>query len=326
MMISVKNNIRPLSDAAIWYEKVSSGTLSESEMGEFEAWLDEPSHQEEYALCANLWSVSGVPEFWTETEEVSQQKPFPVRKIFPQVRLVHLAGLAATIVFIFGFLFQIWPEKDFVIYETGIGEQRLITLADQSTVLLNTNSLIEVRYSDKSRQIDLLRGEAFFDVEKAPQPFEVKTPYGIFRALGTEFAVRYLSDQHVRLTVKEGKVAVLSVENMYQSGGAMAEAGEMLHLDTAGAPLEKAKVDPENYMSWRKGIVSFSGTPLQDVIEEISRYTELRIVLDAKSISSLKVSGIFHVGQVETFLNGLTEAFPISVEKMGQDIILTEAT
>src|SRR6185312_4127329 len=50
-------------------------------------------------------------------------------------------------------------------YATGIGEQRTAKLADGSFIYLNTDSKVEVDFSDKARDVRLLRGEALFVVE-----------------------------------------------------------------------------------------------------------------------------------------------------------------
>src|SRR5690606_6030511 len=98
---------------------------------------------------------------------------------------IFLVGL----VFIFT-IGQSQPEE----YITYVGEQRLVQLEDGSQVRLNTNTRIQVSYSRQTRRIDLLQGEAYFDVSKDPQrPFEVIANHSIVRALGTEFNVSLLN-------------------------------------------------------------------------------------------------------------------------------------
>src|SRR5687768_1245554 len=65
--------------------------------------------------------------------------------------------------------------RDDVIYQhhmTAIGEQATIVLPDNSEIILNTNTEIEVSFSDSARNIFLKQGEGFFTVTKDPsRPF-----------------------------------------------------------------------------------------------------------------------------------------------------------
>jgi transmembrane sensor len=62
------------------------------------------------------------------------------------------------------------------VISTERGEIRLAPLKDGSTVLLNTQTRIRVRYSEGERRVTLLKGEAYFSVardEKRPFIVEV---------------------------------------------------------------------------------------------------------------------------------------------------------
>ena len=61
------------------------------------------------------------------------------------------------------------------VYTTDVGNRRHIELADGSTVELNTDSLLRVRFTDNSRELTLLRGEAAFKAaHNSARPFEVQ--------------------------------------------------------------------------------------------------------------------------------------------------------
>ncbi len=60
------------------------------------------------------------------------------------------------------------------IYTTPTGEQRSIKLADGSFVYLNTQSRVEVRFTEQARDIHPTQGEALFVVaHEAARPFRV---------------------------------------------------------------------------------------------------------------------------------------------------------
>lgn len=64
-------------------------------------------------------------------------------------------------------------------YRTGTGEQATTTLADGSVLQLNTQAAVAVQYTDTTRRVDLLDGEAVFRVMKdAARPFLVQAQNG----------------------------------------------------------------------------------------------------------------------------------------------------
>src|SRR4029077_19225198 len=70
-------------------------------------------------------------------------------------------------------------------YNTKVGELQVVPLGDGSVISLNTDSEVVVRYSEKSRDIELFRGEALFDVAKnKARPFVVHAGDTAVRAVG----------------------------------------------------------------------------------------------------------------------------------------------
>ena len=100
------------------------------------------------------------------------------------------------------------------LYVTAVGQQKTVTLADDSVIQLNTNSQVQVDYSQGFRNIRLLQGEAHFDVAKdKSKPFRVYAGSGRVQAVGTAFNV-YLRGSDVDVFVTEGRVAVASILNI----------------------------------------------------------------------------------------------------------------
>jgi transmembrane sensor len=131
---------------------------------------------------------------------------FPRRRLAAAVAAGVLIALAAG-----GFL---WHASRFPTYSTDIGERRSLTLADGSTVDLNARSSIRIEFSDAERRVELLRGQALFQVTKDKRrPFIVRTVEASVRAVGTQFDV-YRKTAGTTVTVLEGEVAVYSVGHL----------------------------------------------------------------------------------------------------------------
>jgi len=122
-------------------------------------------------------------------------------------RGARLALAASMLVAIAGAFTWLYTQRG--TYSTDIGEQRSITLADGSTVDLNARTRIRVRMSEQDRRVELLEGQALFQVAKdKSRPFIVRSNDTQVRAVGTQFDV-YRRKTGTTVTVLEGRVAVL---------------------------------------------------------------------------------------------------------------------
>lgn len=131
-----------------------------------------------------------------------------------------LLGTAASILIIFG-LWQIIDSNkseflqktdlNWVTFENDTNISKRVHLADNSTVTIEPFSSLKYPTAFAQEQrIVLLKGEAFFDIEKDPnKPFLVYANETITKVLGTSFRITAFEGQEqVEVDVKSGKVAV----------------------------------------------------------------------------------------------------------------------
>ena len=117
-------------------------------------------------------------------------------------------GFAGALAAIFVLAYLGWQQTAVTRVTTGLGEQYSRVLPDHSVVELNTQSEIRVAFTASERRVELIRGEAFFDVAKdAARPFMVVTDLATAKAIGTRFSV-YRSQTGTIVTVAEGRVLV----------------------------------------------------------------------------------------------------------------------
>jgi|SRR6185437_10966623 len=176
--------------AASWAARIDAGSLSSEEQAVLEAWLAaDTRHYGALAQASALLVPAQKPRSMRVVE--------PVRP--PRRSFVLGGSIAAGLAVAAGaatYLTRIWDEGR---YRTRIGEMRVIPLNDGSVVTLNTNSEILVRYSQLQRNIELVQGEALFDVAKNKQrPFIVQTGTTQVRAVGTSFSVKALPTSRFR--------------------------------------------------------------------------------------------------------------------------------
>jgi transmembrane sensor len=225
-------------------------------------------------------------------------------------------------------------------YETQVGEQRDVLLADGSRITLNTNTSLDVRYSAARRHIDLKRGEALFSVHhNVSWPFDVSAGGTVTRALGTEFNVD-VRNSRVTISVLEGAVQVAAADQLAgNAGGGLnpAKVHVQQGMSTIAPALSKGEsveVRPEEQRviagtadlrridAWRTRRLEFSDTSLADAAAEFNRYSSTQLVIGSPDLELVRVSGVFQIGNIDGFLFALKEVLSITTLDSPGEIVL----
>ncbi len=204
-------------------------------------------------------------------------------------------------------------------YSTEIGQNQSLTLDDGSRVELGAMSEIKVAYTNNRRDIYLLSGEAYFEAAKETgRPFVVKTNHGSVRAIGTGFNVRQGRRDAV-VTVVEGVVAVNSrsdsegLADFSEPFSSRLEAGHQLRFALNKPLPDVMKVDPRIATSWRGTSLVFSEASLQDVLDDLNRYQNDRLIEISPEVADLKYTGLVKVEALSNWLAALELSFPVEV-------------
>jgi transmembrane sensor len=212
-------------------------------------------------------------------------------------------------------------------YQTATGEQRLVTLADGSTVMLNTATRIGVEYTASERRIRLERGEALFQVTPDSQrPFIVSAGTGWARALGTRFNVA-LDGESVIVVVLQGLVEVRSRTGAAEKSAELS-TGESVAFGPGGTLTHPApeRASPDRIEAWRAGKLRFDDWSLEHAIAEHNRYARTPIRMDRGVPTDVRVSGTFRIGDTEAFLGALRELMTVQIVNTGQSVWLVPQT
>ena len=207
--------------------------LSAEEERAFDQWLARsPAHREQLKSLNTFWANSNVLSELMDPESImtlSRKRLVSWFWPLPTVRVAAVASIvvALTLSFVFSDRHHMATNG---LYVTAVGQQKNITLADDSRLQLNTNSQIQVDYSEGYRNIRLLQGEVHFEVAKDPdKPFSVYAGSGRVQAVGTAFNV-YLKDDNVDVYVTEGRVALASILPLAPSVKVASEADATVEL------------------------------------------------------------------------------------------------
>ena len=297
------NNIRQFSSkediqeqACLWVSRLDRGLKSDEKV-ELDTWLAESNaHRQALLEAASLWDDMSV------LNELSGLFPQPTAKHTTKRRALPknaVWGIAATFLVMaiaVGVVVQrTWlnsaPEFAAVSqkFQTGVGEQKNVTLSDGSQLHLNTNSLVTVDFTSSARNIVLLKGEAHFEVaHDKTRPFSVTAGNNTVTAVGTAFNMQYVDDNAFELVVTDGKVLVKdrfkassSNESLFgkrpvTEEGLLMFAGEkatVLGKVEARESMSQDEIDDD--LAWQQGMIVFKGEPLESVLLEIGRYTHV---------------------------------------------------
>lgn len=206
-------------------------------------------------------------------------------------------------------------------YATSVGEHRSFTLADGSEIVLGARSALKVDFADAHRVVELVRGEALFQVAKdTRRPFSVHAGGGVVRALGTSFNVNMGAGQ-VTVTVLEGEVRVTTDDNPF----ADVSSGHQVGYDGWGAIGSVGEVDVDMATAWKNNRLIFVERPLKEVIADINRYSNTEIIIADEPTKALSFTGTMFLNGADQWLIGLEKAFPVRiVDVEGHGIVLIE--
>jgi transmembrane sensor len=195
-------------------------------------------------------------------------------------------------------------------FRTDVGERREFRLADGSSLLLNTDTSVNLRFDGKQRVLELLSGEILVTTAADPlqRPFKVLTRHGEVLALGTRFIVRSQTPG--------GEVAVLekAVQVRPAGGGAMVrlEAGQSMAFNARS--VGTLRRNDASVGAWQQGSIIAIDRPLGELLADISRYRSGVLRCDPR-ISQLKVSGAFPIDNTDRALAALESGLSLRVTR-----------
>lgn len=319
-------------EAAEWAVLVDSPSFGSDAAARFRTWVRRsPDHRDAFLRANRAWTeldqleaLKLHPDIVTlltsdETESSPASKPSPAldrRAVLAGAGGVLVLGAAGYSAFAPG------PAEAF---ETGVGEQRTVELADGTHVVLNASSRLEARVGGERREVRLLAGEALFAIAENPTGlFSITTPTGAVEAASGEILVKLLP--------RGARVSVLSEGARVSRRGLVAQRASI----TVGAGAEvvlggDVTVDQANpgqlarRLSWRDGVLSFDDTPLAEAAADVTRQTGVAFIFADPALARLRVGGLVRADDVDAFLALLRANLAIAAERRDDTITLSAA-
>ncbi|WP_133490032.1 FecR domain-containing protein [Alcanivorax sp. 24] len=302
-------------EANRWLTHLHSGRAREQDHRDLDRWRRRsPAHEAAYQRAETLWRQLGA----LTAEQVSTDiRPPDHREAAPPSRHPRAfpLALAAAVMLALVVLGQSPWRQWQADLRTAAGEQLSLDLADGSHLVLNGNSAANWHLDADSRRMELLRGEALFQVAADHQrPFTVQAGDARIRVTGTRFNVTRDGDD-VLLTVIEGQVVA--------SGPKRRETltpGQAVRWKDGGLRPPIA-VDAAQAEAWTRGRLIVRDLPLEAVARRLERYqdTPIWVLGDARH---RRVSGVFDTADPAAMLTALAASLSIHQYRLPGLIIL----
>jgi transmembrane sensor len=319
-------------EAADWAARLDAGDLLPDEENTLRHWLAGDARR--LGALARAQALMTSPEI---AAALDTQRP----RFVPSLsRRGFLAAAAASVA---GAVFVIDRAEHGEVhdYASEIGEIRIIPLEDGSRITLNTDSRVSVEYREHSRLVRLVRGEAYFEVAKNPErPFIVSGPAAQARAVGTAYSVRLGDEDHMQVRVTSGRVAVEPPPSAWTESlrlspiadnGAYLDANQQADVRVVRDGPFKGQVQVsirdstpdifERELMWREGLLSFEGETLAEALDEFSRYSRQKVVLQG-AVARERVSGLFSATDPAGFAKAIAIGLKLKLKKENDTIIL----
>lgn len=291
-------------EAAVWLARLNSRVVGTAELEEFFAWRRIPHNAKAYDEIESHWRGSLTLADDPEIIRALQAASSPTHGGGIGRKLALAAGFAALLACAAFFL----VARD-TIFETAIGEQRLVQLDDGSRVQLDTNTRISVSMGTE-RTLHLHKGRAFFDVAHDPsRPFLVLASDARIEALGTRFEID-VEKEAIQVALVEGRVSVSAMNSRPGSSRVELAPGQAVTVARAGLG-EIVAADTLAVTAWTQGRLDFRETPLAQAVDEVNRYSRTPLRLTSIRWADQRVNGGFAVGDVQAFVEAVTALYPL---------------
>jgi len=220
----------------------------------------------------------------------------PPTSAFARRRVLALggAGIAATLAGVLSF--TLWPKATTL--GTDTGEIRRVPLADGSLAVINSGSELRLSFTSRRRDVQLAKGEAWFQVAKMPdRPFTVSAGPVSVQAVGTAFSVRRRNGA-TEVVVTEGTVKVWSAGT---PGSTYVKAGHSAFVSDDGVEVASLDGDAaDRQLAWRDGRIVFEDAPLSQAAAEFNVYHAQQIAVDP-AFADKRVIGSFQTDDINGF-------------------------
>jgi len=302
--------------AAHWFLCNREGDLSAAQRAEFMAWMKgSPEHVRAYLHALHLHRQVGAAMSVHAQQQGSRATlpmlpatakvvplfaaPVPAPRVVVASRTRRslwrrVAAVACGLLLVTGLLPWLMPREQMLV--AGHGQLREVVLADRTQVRLNADSRLRVNIGWFSRRVELLQGEATFDIAADRRPFQVRVGDLQIRDIGTVFDVsRRL--QSTRIGVVSGEVEVWTAGDG-QRRLVQLPAGRVVQVDHLSHAVQPLEIPMSMLLDWQQRRVSFRDERLDEVAAAFNRHNQVQVRVTDDVARAARLSGSLEAHRV----------------------------
>lgn len=294
-----------LDEAFAWAVVLNSGSVDRRQRSDFERWLQMPHNR-------TAWQrIEIIDQQFAAARGAGTRGLLALDCAAARRRSAKLKTLAGSLLLLP--LWSVWQAQ----HVTDRHELKTLTLAGGARVYLDGDSSLDLEHVGGTSVLRLHRGRILVDssAAKAADKPQVAAGHGRFTPVGTRFVVSTSGDG-ADLAVLEGRVRVNSVGDSDIDGvigkPIEARAGERLRVTARG--IESLGDDGLMPGSWLDGVIEADNARLADVVAALGRHHRGWLRCDP-AIASLRVTGVFHVDDIDGALYSLQQSLPIQMAR-----------
>jgi transmembrane sensor len=207
-----------------------------------------------------------------------------------------------------------------VIYSqtSGISEYYL---PDSSKVVLNGKAKItfDRNFNSDHRNVSL-EGQAYFDVRKdSSLIFEINTPRGLVRVLGTAFLVEETKDS-LYVLVDRGIVGVSLKKGSDQL---ILERNEEAVIRFSDERIMIDEVENTNKLYWANRRLTYRRENLAVIFDELAEIFDVTIQYDPDKVKDCSISAVFLDQSLNEILENISLSLPVQYTISGNQVEIT---
>ncbi|WP_343306371.1 FecR domain-containing protein [Chitinophaga niabensis] len=247
------------------------------------------------------------------------------RKVVPMgSRLLAAACIVALLISASWFFLANRHPTTYFTITAPFGEIKQLVLPDSTLVWLKSGTTLRYssQYGRQNRRLELVEGEAFFEVQKdVSRPFIVKSGKLETKVLGTAFNIQAYSNRpSIQVWVQTGRVQVSDSLQVLTE----LSKGKRFQWDRADG---QSRVDSLNWkqaLAWQQGILLLESATFSELAFELKEIYGVELTTSNADIRDLHYDAKFfiHTTSVNDIITTLAEVHGIRYRLHGKTITL----
>lgn len=221
------------------------------------------------------------------------------------------------------------PEEEGKMNEVVIpfGKKSQLILEDGTKVWLNAGSRMAfpTKFQGKNREV-FLEGEAYFEVsQNKALPFVVHTGALAIKVLGTKFNLcAYTSDKLTEAVLIEGKISLSERSALGFKKETILSPNQKASYNREEREISvKEEPNADLRIAWIDGMFKFSQQSLQEVLDKLQRYYNVRFVVNSEFPSADLISGKLDLkDSIESVMLALSDVVELKYKIEGNQIFI----